>query len=180
VWAFPTSRPDAVTANVETLRSAFASAEIGLPADGIPTVRVPLVELTSAVQRVTRDLGFNRFVDLTAIDRLTSEERFELVYLFYSMQRHTWLRLKTRTDSEAPSITEQIPGANWYEREVWDLFGVRFEGHPELRRIMLPDDWQGHPLRRSEPLGFEPVDFTVTRDVYGGVGSQVSGLGEHA
>jgi len=156
-----------VTANVETLRSAFASAEIGLPADGIPTVRVPLVELTSAVQRVTRDLGFNRFVDLTAIDRLTSEERFELVYLFYSMQRHTWLRLKTRTDSEAPSITEQIPGANWYEREVWDLFGVRLVGHPDLRRIMLPEEWHGHPLRRTEPLGSEPVDFTVTRKAYG-------------
>jgi NADH-quinone oxidoreductase subunit C len=60
-----------------------------------------------------------------------------------------------------------IPGANWYERELYDLFGIHFEGHPELRRIMLPDDWRGYPLRRTEPLGSEPVDFTVTRSVYG-------------
>jgi NADH-quinone oxidoreductase subunit C len=156
-----------VTATVETLQSAFASAEISMPADGIPTVRVPLTELAEAVQKARQELGFNRFVDLTATDRLTREERFELVYLFYSMQQHTWLRLKSRTDGEAPSITGEVAGANWYEREIFDLFGVRFAGHPELRRIMLPDDWQGHPLRRSEPLGFEPVDFTVTRNVYG-------------
>jgi NADH:ubiquinone oxidoreductase subunit C len=168
----------ALTVTVETLSTAFDPAAVSVPADGIPTVQVALAELTRTVQRVTGELGHNRFVDLTAVDRLTREERFELVYLFYSMQQHTWLRLKTRTDGEAPSITPLIPGANWYEREVWDLFGVRFQGHPDLSRIMMPDDWQGHPLRRTEPLGFEPVDFTVTRNVYGGVGSQVSGLGE--
>jgi NADH-quinone oxidoreductase subunit C len=156
-----------LTVTVDTLTSAFAATNVSVPADGIPTVRVPLSELTSAIQKITSELGHNRFVDLTAVDRLTREERFELVYLFYSMEQHTWLRLKTRTDAEAPSITPLIPGANWYEREVFDLFGVRFDGHPELRRIMLPDDWQGHPLRRTEPLGFEPVDFTVTRGVYG-------------
>ena len=83
------------------------------------------------------------------------------------MDKHTWLRLKTRTDQQAPSITSLVPGANWYEREVFDLFGVEFQGHPNLQRIMLPDDWQGHPLRRTEPLGSEPVDFTVTRRIYG-------------
>jgi NADH:ubiquinone oxidoreductase subunit C len=83
------------------------------------------------------------------------------------MQQQTWLRLKTRTDGEAPSITPLVPAANWYEREVFDLFGIRFDGHPDLRRIMLPDDWQGHPLRRTEPIGAEPVDFTVTRSAYG-------------
>jgi NADH:ubiquinone oxidoreductase subunit C len=156
-----------VTEAVETLQGEFASAEITTPADGIPTVRVPLAELVEAIRHTRQDLGFNRFVDLTAVDRLTREERFELVYLFYSMRQHTWLRLKTRTDAEAPSITSEVPGANWYEREVFDLFGVRFEGHPYLRRIMMPESWQGHPLRRTEPLGFEPVDFTATRDVYG-------------
>ena len=89
------------------------------------------------------------------------------MYLFYSQERRTWLRLKARTDRDAPSITPIVPGANWYERELYDLFGIHFEGHPELRRIMLPDDWRGHPLRRTEPLGSEPVDFTVTRSVYG-------------
>jgi NADH-quinone oxidoreductase subunit C len=167
-----------VTVSPESLQSAFASAEISQPADGIPTIRVPLAELAEAITRLRNELGYNRFVDLTAVDRLTQEERFELVYLFYSMQQRAWLRLKTRADAEAPSITADIPAANWYEREVFDLFGITFAGHPDLKRIMLPDDWQGHPLRRTEPLGFEPVDFTVTRDVYGGVGSQVSGVGE--
>lgn len=151
----------------ERLRSAFASGDISLPADGIPTVRVPLAELPEAVRKVRTELDHARFVDVTAVDRLTPEERFELVYLFYSLTAKSWLRLKTRTDLEAPTITDSVPGANWYEREIFDLFGVRFIGHPDLTRIMLPDDWLGHPLRRTEPIGAEPVDFTVTRSVYG-------------
>ena len=153
--------------SADPLQSAFPRAEISRPADGTPTVRVPLAELVDAVRRVRGPLHHARFVDLTAVDRLSREDRFELVYLFYSMQHQTWLRLKTRTDGEAPSITPLVPAANWYEREVFDLFGIRFDGHPDLRRIMLPDDWQGHPLRRTEPIGAEPVDFTVTRSAYG-------------
>ena len=150
----------------ESLGATFGPEAISVPADGIPTVRVALTDLLSAVERVRGELKHSRFVDVTAVDRLTREERFELVYLFYSMEQHTWLRLKTCTDGEAPSITPMVPGANWYERELYDLFGIGFEGHPELRRIMLPDDWRGHPLRRTEPLGSEPVDFTLTRSVY--------------
>jgi|SRR5579859_4330985 len=149
------------------VQAVFESGVITLPADGIPTVRVALADLSESVRRARETLRHNRFVDLTAVDRLTSEERFELVYLFYSLEDHTWLRLKTRTDREAPSITPLVPAADWYEREVFDLFGIEFQGHPNLRRIMLPDDWQGHPLRRTEPLGSEPVDFTVTRKMYG-------------
>jgi NADH:ubiquinone oxidoreductase subunit C len=156
-----------LTVTVDSLHSAFESAEIVVAADGIPTMRVSLAELSDAVRRVREEFGHKRFVDVTAVDRLTREDRFELVYLFYSMEQHSWLRLKTRTDGEAPSITPLIPGANWYERELFDLFGIKFEGHPEMQRIMLPDSWEGHPLRRTEPLGAEPVDFTVTREVYG-------------
>jgi NADH-quinone oxidoreductase subunit C len=157
-----------VIASPETLQSVLPSAaEFGFSADGIPFARVPLADVADAVRHVRDDLGYRRFVDLTAVDRLTREERFELVYLFYSMDQHAWVRLKTRTDAEAPSITPFVRGADWYEREVWDLFGVRFVGHPDLRRIMLPEEWYGHPLRRTEPLGSEPVDFTVTRKVYG-------------
>jgi NADH-quinone oxidoreductase subunit C len=150
----------------DALGALFGPEAVSVPADGIPTVRVPLPKLIEAVQRVRVELGYSRFVDFTAVDLLTREERFELVYLFYSLERHAWLRLKTRTDRDAPSITPTVPGANWFEREVYDLFGIQFDGHPELRRIMLPDDWRGHPLRRTEPLGAEPVDFTVTRSVY--------------
>jgi NADH-quinone oxidoreductase subunit C len=151
----------------DALQGVFESGEISLPADGIPTVRVPLSELIPAIEQARGTLDHGRFVDLTAVDRLSREDRFELVYLFYSLEQKSWLRLKTRTDREAPSITSIVPGANWYEREVFDLFGIEFQGHPDLRRIMLPDDWQGHPLRRTEPLGSEPVDFTVTRKMYG-------------
>ncbi len=151
----------------EDLRAVFASGEISLPADGIPTVRVSLADLLEAVERVRGPLGHHRFVDLTVVDRLSREDRFELVYLFYSLEQHRWLRLKARTDRQAPSITPLVAGANWYEREVFDLFGIQFQGHPDLRRIMLPEEWQGHPLQRTEPLGSEPVDFTVTRKMYG-------------
>jgi NADH-quinone oxidoreductase subunit C len=149
------------------LGGVFAPDTVTVPADGIPTVDVPLAELLDAIEQVRGPLQHSRFVDLTAVDRLQRQNRFELVYLFYSMQQHTWLRLKTHTDHDAPSITPVVPGANWFERELLDLFGIQFDGHPDPRRIMLPDDWQGHPLRRTEPLGAEPVDFTVTRRVYG-------------
>jgi NADH-quinone oxidoreductase subunit C len=150
-----------------TLAEAFPADATAVSADGITTVTVPLDALMATIDRIRGELGHARFVDLTAVDRLTREKRFELVYLFYSMDSHTWVRVKTRTDGEAPSLTPTIPGANWYERELYDLFGIHFEGHPNLKRIMLPDDWQGYPLRRTEPLGSEPVDFTVTRKVYG-------------
>ena len=154
--------------SVDALRAVFTDAEaFVVTADGIATVRVALPELMGAIERVRGPLGHSRFVDLTAVDLLAHEDRFELVYLFYSLEQRSWLRLKTRTDRFAPSITSVVPGANWYERELFDLFGIHFQGHPDLRRIMLPDDWRGHPMRRTEPLGAEPVDFTVTRKVYG-------------
>ena len=153
---------------VSPVGQAFPNASISVTADGITTVVVPLAELVDSLKRVRGELGYSRFVDLTVVDRLKRQDRFELVYLWYALDAKTWLRVKTLTDGEAPSITGLVPGANWYEREAFDLFGIRFEGHPDLRRIMLPDDWQGFPLRRTEPLGSEPVDFTVTRRVYGG------------
>jgi NADH-quinone oxidoreductase subunit C len=153
---------------IDALRAVFTDEDaIIATADGIPTVRVPLVGLMAAIESARGPLGHARFVDLTAVDLLQQEDRFELVYLFYSLEQRSWLRIKTRTDRYAPSITPLVPGANWYERELFDLFGIQFQGHPDLRRIMLPDDWRGHPLRRTEPLGAEPVDFTVTRRIYG-------------
>ncbi|HEY1292228.1 MAG TPA: NADH-quinone oxidoreductase subunit C [Chloroflexota bacterium] len=153
---------------VSPVQEAFPSGSVSVTADGITTVLVPLAELLEALARAREKLGYSRFVDLTVVDRLKRQDRFELVYLLYSLSAHAWLRVKTLTDGEAPSLTPTVPGANWYEREAFDLFGIQFVGHPNLTRIMLPDDWQGHPLRRTEPLGSEPVDFTVTRRVYGG------------
>ncbi|HEX6512337.1 MAG TPA: NADH-quinone oxidoreductase subunit C [Chloroflexota bacterium] len=120
---------------------------------------VTTAELPQAIQRL-KDEGYNRFVDLTAVDYLEREERFELNYLLYHSHDHAWVRVKAITAGKAPSITDIFAGANAYEREVYDMFGVEFEGHPMLCRILMPDDWTGHPLRRDEPLGGEEVDFT--------------------
>lgn len=153
--------------SAERLAAAFPQTETGVSADGIAFLEV-LPEQLRAIVRALRDtLLFERFVDLTAVDDPRREARFELNYLLYSMHEHAWVRIKARTAETAPSVVELFPGANWYEREVYDLFGVGFEGHPNLTRMQMPDDWVGHPLRRDEPVGGEPVDFTVTRDVYG-------------
>jgi NADH-quinone oxidoreductase subunit C len=151
----------------DTLEAAFPTAETGVSADGIRFIRLAPAELPDAARRLRDDLGYIRFVDLTAVDDPDQDERFELQYLLHSMTAHTWLRLKVRTEESIPSITSLFPAANWYEREVYDLFGVVFEGHPNLTRIMMPDDWHGHPLRKDHPVGGEPVDFTVTRQIYG-------------
>ena len=132
--------------------------------DGIETLRAGKAqwrELAAAAQQA----GFVRFLDLTAVDDPRQAERFDVVLLLYSFTEQRWLRLRTSTAAALASLTPVFPAANWYEREVFDLFGVRFEGHPDLTRILLPDDYPSHPLRRDHPLGDEPVDFTVTREV---------------
>ncbi|HVX66836.1 MAG TPA: NADH-quinone oxidoreductase subunit C [Bryobacteraceae bacterium] len=103
--------------------------------------------------------GFRRLSAVTAVDWFPDEPRFEVVHLLYSIERNFRLRLSCRLHGENPeidSVTSLWPGANWYEREVFDLFGVVFRGHPDLRRIMMPEDWQGHPLRKDYPVaGFK-------------------------
>ena len=156
-----------MTVAQDRLDAAFPAAEKGVSADGFRYLLLGREELFEAVQRMRDELGYARFIDLTAVDEPDEDERFELQYLLYSMDEHAWLRLKVRTEEVAPSITPLFAGADWYEREVYDLFGVRFEGHPNLTRIMMPDDWEGYPLRKDSPIGGEPVDFTVTREIYG-------------
>lgn len=98
--------------------------------------------------------GFERICGVTAIDRYPLEPRFEVVYFVHSISHNIRLRLKVALPGSDPaleSITPVWPGANWYEREVFDLFGIRFEGHPDLKRIMMPESWEGHPLRRDFP-----------------------------
>ena len=107
------------------------------------------------VCRELRDnLGFERICGVSAIDRYPLEPRFEVVYFVHSISRNVRLKLKVALSGANPvvdSVTSVWDGANWYEREAFDLFGIRFEGHPNLKRIMMPDDWEGHPLRRDFP-----------------------------
>ncbi len=94
---------------------------------------------------------FNFLTDLTAVDRYTGEKRFEVIYNLYSFSRNERLRLKVRlADQETlPSVTSVWGAANWLEREVFDMFGIVFDTHPNLKRILLPDGWKGHPLRKD-------------------------------
>lgn len=99
--------------------------------------------------------GYNFFEDLTAVDWYPASPRFQLSYHLLSHAFRERLRVRAMVDEAHPaveSITAVWAGANYYEREVFDLFGIRFEGHPDMRRIMLPDDWKGHPLRKDYPV----------------------------
>jgi NADH-quinone oxidoreductase subunit C len=99
--------------------------------------------------------GYNFFEDMTAVDWFPSSPRFQLSYHILSHKLLERIRLRVmleETDPAVDSMTSVWPAANYYEREVFDLFGIRFEGHPNLRRIMMPEDWQGHPLRKDYPV----------------------------
>jgi len=100
------------------------------------------------------ELHYDFLSTVSAVDWHPAGPRFEVVYHMFSTSRHDWLRIKVRihAEQEIASVTSVWPGANWYEREVFDLFGIRFQGHPDLRRIMMPDDWEGHPLRKDYPV----------------------------
>jgi NADH-quinone oxidoreductase subunit C len=98
---------------------------------------------------------YNFLSDVTCVDWYPSEPRFEVIYHLLSIPKKERVRLKVHLNSGSPaieSITSVWPGANYFEREVFDLFGVRFSGHPYLRRILMPEDWEGHPLRKDYPV----------------------------
>lgn len=119
------------------------------------TVEVDPARIVEALRRVKQDLKFERLSTVTAVDRYPAEPRFEIVYHLQSIAGKQRLRLKARASGENVEIESAFPvyrSANWYEREVFDLFGVRFLHHPDLTRIMLPDDWEGHPLRKDVPV----------------------------
>jgi len=122
------------------------------------------------VARFTRDdeeLRYDFLSDLSAVDWLPHRPRFEVNYHLYSMAYNRRLRLKVlvgENDPIVPTVTSVWPTAGWHEREVYDLFGIAFSGHPDLRRILLPEDWEGHPLRKDVPLGREDVEFTFNFD----------------
>ena len=98
--------------------------------------------------------GFNYLSDLTCVHWPRTPAPFEMVYNLFSIEANERVRLKARTNESVDSVTGVWPSANWLEREVFDLFGVRFNNHPDLRRLLLPPDWEGHPLRKDYPLEF--------------------------
>ena len=119
-----------------------------------------------------KDEGFSVCLDVTAVDYLThggrllpegvEPERFEVVATFLSFERRERVRVRTQVpadDPTMPSLFDLFPGTDTPEREVYDMFGIRFEGHPDLSRIFMPEDWEGHPLRKDYAVGRIPVQF---------------------
>jgi len=119
------------------------------------TVEIAPENIVEAMRRLKQDLKFERLTTVTGVDRYPAEPRFEVVYHLQSVSRKERLRIKARISGEHPEI-DSVCGvyrsANWYERETFDLFGVVFRHHPDLTRIMLPQDWEGHPLRKDVPV----------------------------
>ena len=121
------------------------------------------------VCRTLRDeFNFEMLADETAVDYWPqTQPRFHVVYQLYSIQNRVRLCLRVPLDANQavlPSIESIYPNANWHEREIWDMFGIQFENHPDMRRILMPHDWEGHPLRKDYPLGYEEVQFSFNYD----------------
>ena len=125
-------------------------------------IRPDALRAVAQFLKETPELDFNFLMDVTAVDYLNfaggqikKDPRFEVVYHFYSLKQNQRLRLKVPVDQKNPEIdtlSDLWPSANWYEREVWDMFGIRFRGHPNLKRILMYEEFQGHPLRKDYPF----------------------------
>jgi NADH-quinone oxidoreductase subunit C len=142
-------RENAIAAALDDLAvtAKFAFGEL--------TVEIDAAHIVEALRRLKSSLQFERLTSVTGVDRYPAEPRFEVVYHLQSIAGKQRLRLKVGLPGENPEIESVFAvyrWSNWYEREVFDLFGVRFLNHPNLIRIMMPDDWVGHPLRKDVPV----------------------------
>jgi len=125
-------------------------------------INVNAEEYKEVITNIKKD-GYEMMVDLTAVDWYRKKEpRFELVVQFLSVSKNSRKTVKVKINDEnlnIQTITDLYPGANFYEREVFDMFGIEFENHPDMTRILMPDDWVGHPLRKNFGSGRIPVQF---------------------
>ncbi|MDO8804225.1 MAG: NADH-quinone oxidoreductase subunit C [Elusimicrobiota bacterium] len=141
---------------LETFKAKFPDDVLETHAfRGDETVLLRKEALLKAAAFLKDNLGFDFLMDLTAADYLPREPRFELVCHFYSSKHNYRLRLKcpvAAADARVDSLTPLWAGANWFEREAFDMYGIKFDGHPDLRRILLYDGFEGHPLRKDYPL----------------------------
>lgn len=143
-------------ATAMALETAYSTALAGgKHALGELTLEVVPDQIIEVCRFLRQSLSFNRLSSVTAVDWWPADPRFEVVYHLHSMQRNERIRLKcpvAEASSGIDSVTGVWRGANWYEREVFDLFGIVFRNHPNLERIMMPTDWSGHPLRKDYPV----------------------------
>ena len=128
---------------------------------GETTFEVSQENLVKVLKLLKEQEGFEVLMDLTGVDYLHPTKRTKVVYLLHNPVNYQRVRIVVYVEREGklPSVVSLWEGADWYERELWDLFGVHFTVHPALTRILMPDDWKGHPLRRDYALTEEPVEF---------------------
>ncbi len=125
-------------------------------------------KIVGVCETLRDEFDFDMLSDLTVVDYWPAQEpRFHVVYHLYSIP--TGMRVGLRVpvpgiEPTVPTIEAIYPNANWHEREIWDMFGIKVESHSDLRRILMPFDWEGHPLRKDYPLGYEEVQFTFNFD----------------
>jgi NADH-quinone oxidoreductase subunit C len=157
----------------EVLQSAITAAANRYGAElslfrGETSLLVSSEHIADVAQMLRDEFGFDTFIDVTAVDYFPeTDPRFHLVYQFLSIKYNMRLQLRVPVSGIKPTvltIEKVYAGANWYEREIWDLFGIHFEGHSDLRRLVMPQDWEGHPLRKDYPVGYEEVQFTFNVD----------------
>lgn len=151
---------------VEKVKEQFGDDVLGVATfRGETTVQVAPKAIT-AVTKLLRDdpeLEFNMLLLLTAVDYFPQEPRFVIAYRLYSLANDAMIGINVPVsgqEAKLPTIESVFPNANWHEREIIDMFGVEFTGHSDPRRILMPHDWEGHPLRKDYPLGYEEVQFT--------------------
>ncbi len=146
----------------EKFPEAISETEEGLDS-GVLVVRPE--DLVAVMKSLRDEFGFDLLSDLSGVDWLPREPRYDVNYHLYSIERNERLRVKVKLpDAEhprVPSVVDVWPTADWHEREVFDFFGIVFEGHPNLVRILMPDEWIGHPLRKDYPTGGVPVEYRI-------------------
>lgn len=130
------------------------------------TLAAEAIVKASTLLRDDPELAFDMLIDLTAVDRYTAGKRFEIVYHLYSLKHRRYLVLKVQADEdrpEVPSVTGIWAAADWHERETFDMFGIRFAGHPDLRRFYMPEEFEYYPLRKDFPLMGIPDSLPLPR-----------------
>lgn len=166
-----------LTDAVSSLRETFGDRLAGVSEfRGESTVTLPAGEIVAVCRYCRDELGFDMLLDVSSVDNMGQDPRFEMVYELYSIAHGVHLRLKCTVPEDEPeldSISEIWPGANWHEREVFDMMGIRFRNHPDLRRILMWEGYPFHPLRKEFPLGGKPsampdVAFTGVAPLEGG------------
>lgn len=148
------------------LRERFPDVALDVaPGIDMDVVTVPAEKLIDVLTVLRDTFGFAMLTDLSGVDWLPRNPRYDVNYHLLSLESGDRLRVKVQLadadELHVPSATGVYPGANWHEREVFDFFGVVFDGHPQLTRILMPDEWVGHPLRKDYPVGGVPVEFRI-------------------